>query len=846
VYPGFGPLGARLVEKKVCGGLATHIGGNIAVVASGRCAVPVPVHARPLPAKREGRSDRVGGRRMTSAAAPTAPPSAPSEVDHGPLAWLRAQDPDYLVLKRSVRAAVVVSSLFAIAHFAFKNSQVGLFVAFGSFALLLLVEFTGAPRSRLVSYLGLWVVGSVLIILGTVVSTNKPVAVVMMGVVGFVVLFAGIVAPQAATASTAALLTFVLSVAVAQPASAVGWRMIGWAMAGVCCIASALLVWPPPWHDNLRRRLSTAVSAVARLADARAAGSGDLAAQEDVTTELAKLRSQFSATPYPPTGAASGAVALSKLVGRIEWLASNTAMLGDDHWSTEPAPALAVTGAVAKTLHEAAGVICDGEGHPVEDPGRITALQDAVRQLDQLTTAALDAEVSSIAESEADRSDMDRHAGEPGVTGSTNVGDAAGGDEGIAGELDPGFHARAVGIAAEMVADAALESVGADPVASRRLGMDESTANVFKHRLLSHLSFRSVWFRNALRGAIGLALAVAVVEVTNVQHGFWVVLGTLSVLRSNALGTGSSAMRAIGGTAVGFFVGAALIVGIGTHLYLLWILLPVAALVAGIAPSMISFTAGQAAFTVMVVILFNIIQPAGWRVGLTRIEDVAIGCGVSIVVGFMFWPRGATAALGRAMSNSFVASSGYLADAVDRLTMTRRHVDTSASERASQRAYFLLDDAFRQFFAERGAKVVSVETITRLFTGSNRLRTAAFILAAVRVSPPTPGLPEVESVEVAESVLRDTYAQSHHWYQEFADLLSDRPSSLDLPSPHDEVLHGVLRQAFEDVGKQGRADRVQTTLQMLWADEVLESQSQMQVDLLASANLFTRSKGALI
>ena len=61
---------------------------------------------------------------------------------------------------------------------------------------------------------------------------------------------------------------------------------------------------------------------------------------------------------------------------------------------------------------------------------------------------------------------------------------------------------------------------------------------------------------------------------------------------------------------------------------------------------MISFVAGQAAFTLLVVILFNIIEPVGWRVGLTRIEDVAIGCGVSIGVGLLFWPRGATAALG--------------------------------------------------------------------------------------------------------------------------------------------------------------------------------------------------------
>jgi len=339
-----------------------------------------------------------------------------------------------------------------------------------------------------------------------------------------------------------------------------------------------------------------------------------------------------------------------------------------------------------------------------------------------------------------------------------------------------------------------------------------------------------------------------VVELTDVSHGFWVVLGTLSVLRSNALGTGASALRAVGGTAVGFVVGSLIMIGVADHLALLWAFLPLAVLVSGIAPTMISFVAGQAAFTVVVVILFNIIEPLGWRVGLTRIEDVAIGCGVSIVVGLLFWPRGATTALGRALSDAFVASSGYLADAVDRLTTTSRFVDTEPGQQASHRAYLLLDDAFRQFFAERGAKVVSVEAISRLFTGSNRLRLAAYTLASLPVSPPGPGLQEVESVAVAEAVLRDSYASTHRWYQEFADMLTDRRPSLDLPLPHREVLHHVLQTAFEDVRSQQRADRVHTTLQMLWADELLENQVQMQADLLASANLFVtrRHKGVLI
>ncbi|HXZ62643.1 MAG TPA: FUSC family protein, partial [Acidimicrobiales bacterium] len=419
----------------------------------------------------------------------------------------------------------------------------------------------------------------------------------------------------------------------------------------------------------------------------------------------------------------------------------------------------------------------------------------------------------------------------------------AAGPPGPGASLDPGFHARALGYAAGIVADGALEAAGADGVIDRGIGpADRSTAHVFVHRLVSHLSPHSVWFRNAVRGAIGLTIAVAVVEVTAVQHGFWVVLGTLSVLRSNALGTGATALRAVGGTALGVVVGAAIMIAVGDHTVLLWVLLPLAVLLSGVAPTMVSFLGGQAAFTLVVVILFNIIQPVGWKVGLTRIEDVAIGCGVSVVVGFLFWPRGATTALGRALSNAFVAGSAYLSDAVDRLTMTSQHIDTAPSQQASHRAYLILDDAFRQFLAERGAKVVPFETISRLVSGSNRLRLAAFTLASLPVRGPEPGRSEVEAVAVAEAVLRDAYAASHRWYEEFAGLLSDQRDSLGAPLAHGEVLDHVLREALEDVRAQQRADRVQTTLQMLWADELLESQSQMQSDLLASADLFVRGR----
>jgi uncharacterized membrane protein YccC len=737
--------------------------------------------------------------------------------------WVRSKDPELLAVKRSVRAAVVMPLTFGIAQLFFTNGQVSLFAAFGSFALLLLVDFQGRTSTRLASYLVLFAVACGFIALGTAASTHKVPAVVAMAVVGFLVLFSGILSPQAATASTAALLTFVLPVAVAQPPSAIGPRLVGWLLAGVIAIPACLLVWPPPWHDHLRRRLSAAVLAVARVADAQGRGVDDQAAHDDMTAQLARLQTQFSSTPYPPTGAAAGAVALSKLVGRIEWVASNITVL-TRHGAGDLEPEVReLLDVAATTLRSAAAVICDSGGHPVDDAGLLDSLRASVQRLDALIGAELEIDMTKILD--ADVAGTAPRADDPGDFASV---------------LDPSFHVRALGNATEMVADAALSAAGAQTVVDRTLGATDTTPRTFGHRVVSHLSFRSVWFRNSVRGAAGLALAVAVVEVTDVAHGFWVVLGTLSVLRTNALGTGATALRAVGGTAVGFVIGSAIMIGVSDHTILLWVLLPVAVLISGAAPSMISFAAGQAGFTLVVIILFNIIEPAGWKVGLTRFEDVAIGCAVSVVVGLLFWPRGATAAFGRALSAAFVANSGYLADAVDHLTLTTRRVDTQPGLMMSHSAYLLLDDAFRQYFAERGAKVVSVETVSRLFTGANRIRLAGYTLAQLPAAFAVDGQEEVESVGIAGAVLRDSYASSHRWYEEFAELLAGRRAVLDEPPAHDHFLHDVLRNAFEGTCAERDVNGLSLTLRMLWADQLLENQSQVQTDLRTSADLFLR------
>ena len=188
-------------------------------------------------------------------------------------------------------------------------------------------------------------------------------------------------------------------------------------------------------------------------------------------------------------------------------------------------------------------------------------------------------------------------------------------------------------------------------------------------------------------------------------------------------------LRGLLGTVAGFVVGGVLVVLIGTNTTLLWVLLPPAVLFAGLAPAAISFAAGQAAFTLTLLILFNILAPEGWQIGLVRIEDVALGSAVSLAVGLLFWPRGAGAALGQALAEAYADSANYLAGAV-RFGIGRcdavappAPAPTDEALRAAAAAR-RLDDTFRSYLAERGAKPVPLAEVTSLVTGVVGLRLA--------------------------------------------------------------------------------------------------------------------------
>ena len=62
-------------------------------------------------------------------------------------------------------------------------------------------------------------------------------------------------------------------------------------------------------------------------------------------------------------------MALAKLVGRVEWVAGNAMLIGDE--TMGPSRAREIVGAVAESLRQSASLICDDQAHPVDDPALV-------------------------------------------------------------------------------------------------------------------------------------------------------------------------------------------------------------------------------------------------------------------------------------------------------------------------------------------------------------------------------------------------------------------------------------------------------------------------------------------
>ncbi len=399
---------------------------------------------------------------------------------------------------RTLRAVLVIPTLFALTYEGFGNLQMALFAAFGGFANLIFASFAGTRRDKIVAHLGLAVTGSIALIIGTAVSGITWLAVLVTIPVAFGIFFAGVAGPNAASGVNAALLLYVLPVATPGTLSMIPDRLAGWWLASVVSTVAVLLLSPPSPGDRLRAAAAGSARALAAHLEASVNGTATVADAEACLRAKHELMNAFASTPFRPTGLATADQGLASVVQLLEWCTALIADATDGHPNLDRADQcdrdlLAMTASVLRQTGDLlADPAADAGPGPLPDPDQMERQRAACAAYHR--SAAPD-----------------------------------GDDDSVEVVAQYAFHAQVISIAVQaIVADALIATRRADPetIAARRRGwygiQPEGTTAERRAAALSgaigvltrHASFRSVWFLNSLRGSLALAAAVLVADLS--------------------------------------------------------------------------------------------------------------------------------------------------------------------------------------------------------------------------------------------------------------------------------------------------------------------------------------------
>ncbi len=685
-------------------------------------------------------------------------------------------DPGFGALRRAARAAIVIPLALAFAKYVLKDPNALLFVVFGSFALLVMSDFGGLRRARARAYLTAALVGAGLIILGTFASATAWLAAGTMFVVAFVMNFARIFGGYIAVGEVGLLLSFVIALSIPAPPSSIPGRLAGWAVAAVCSTLAATLLWPRFERVTVRKSAAHAVLALAQAIDAL----GSKGSSEQLKQRIAGARKaqqdaalQFRSAVNRPVGPARRDRALIELLSEVDRIVD---ILEHPFHQTRPErfPQLpegaSLTATVVGTLRAAADVLTGGSP---PDLAAIDRARDAHREaLDRWAAAQL------------------RH-GRPA-------------DEVLEG-IDADHTLRTIAYLTMALASNASIAGGYEPrgislpsAVPARPGIDGVLLRISR-TVRTHLDPTSTVLHGTLRVAFGLTIAVLLARLLDLSHAFWVVLGALQVLRSNALGTGRTTVQAIIGNAIGVLVGGLFVVVAGKTSLVMWLSLPVTVFIAAYAASTIGFMASQAAFTINLIVIFNLLAPAGWQIGLLRLEDLGVGVGISLLVGLLLWPSGARREFARSVADLYRTMTPQVGQAFRDILGLRSASPAGVSMRTVIAARDRAGEALQALMNERSASTLDTQTAGLLVSAGNHVILAAELLEMVarrmdyRAQACPDGVRRVE--QQTDAVLGE--------FVHLADQLSRAPS-MDEVSPRPSL--DAVREAELDCLRRWRND----------------------------------------
>ena len=660
---------------------------------------------------------------------------------------------------------------------------------FGCFSLLVISDFGGFRRPRALAYLTATLAGAVLVALGTFVSSSPWLAALVMLVVGFVISFSRIFGGYVAAASIGLILSFVVAVTIPAAPDVIPARVGGWAMAGLVSTLAAIALWPRFERVKMHGSAANALQAAADLVQGMqsAQSEPDLPRLKAVARKAVDdARRTYATTAKRPDVPARRGRAFAELLIELDRIVQTIERpFHEDRPAVRPGLAESdrLAASVTAALRASADVLMGG-GPP-------------------------DVHAIDVARIEH-RAALDRWAAEQLRANRNN--------EEVLDGLDFDDTLRVVSYVTFVLGGNAIIAAGAQS------DLVDTAAHILR-TVRAHLEAPSTVLQDSLRIAIGLAIAVFLARSLGISHAFWVVLGTIQVLRSTALGTGRTVVLAVAGNAIGVVIGGLFALVAGNHPAIMWAAFPIAVFGAAYAATTIGFMVSQAAFTINLIIVFNLISPAGWQVGIVRIEDLLIGALISLLVGVLLWPGGARRELARALAGVYRGLIDYLDHGFDRVLGFSPAGGMDPARQAVVRARDRADAAFDTFLTERGGGAFDQDTATFLLSSANHALLAGDLLEVIS------GVMGYQAGTCADGAqeVDDQVGTLLAAYRRLADVLTLSPGT----GGREDVSPSALRQAELGCLRRWQSDASvgRGAMAVVMAGEWVQNLARLETDL---------------
>ncbi|MEU8525541.1 MULTISPECIES: FUSC family protein [Streptomyces] len=175
---------------------------------------------------------------------------------------------------------------------------------------------------------------------------------------------------------------------------------------------------------------------------------------------------------------------------------------------------------------------------------------------------------------------------------------------------------------------------------------------------------RSVLFseqswRYGLRLALCIGLAQSLVSLIDVPRSYWVALTVTFVMKPDFGSVFSRAVLRALGTAFGLVTAAVVLAEVPRGWWDVPVMMVLAALIPAFSAKGYAFQ--TAAITPVILLLSDLINRQGFDLILPRLYDSLIGCGISLVAGYLLWPESWHTRIGDRLADAIADTARYVA-----------------------------------------------------------------------------------------------------------------------------------------------------------------------------------------